>query len=127
MSSGSSTASANDGMGVPIRPVASRVAISLVLAPPRNAPDRGLVRGRVPRGGRADLVQASGEVARLGIELARRRAIPLALDAVADGAFLLVDRLPPGGIAGLLGLRHRWAQAPVRRRLSLSAAPPGAR
>src|SRR3990172_692432 len=43
MSSGSSTASANDGMGVPIRPVASRVAISLVLAPPPDVQD--LVRG----------------------------------------------------------------------------------
>src|SRR5574341_1367216 len=42
MSSGFSTLSMNDGIGVPMRPVTRRVAMSLALSPPRNV--QGLVR-----------------------------------------------------------------------------------
>src|SRR5213076_935446 len=56
---------------------------------------RGLARGR------ADLVDARGEVARSRIEEVARRALAVALVPVAQRAPLLVHHLPGGGIPRL--------------------------
>src|SRR3970282_291292 len=123
MPAGSSTAAANDGMGVPIRPVASRVALSLVLAPPRNVQDLVRVAGRMGFPQSSLSAGAEGPSPRPPLpwhllhSIASNISLPRAMDSLEETtSFGRSATL--GGSLNLSGAKILWEETRVHRSLS---------